>query len=55
MAAAAGPLLQSLVTEAGHGIEVGRDELLEEPGVPGGVDLRVRVSAQRADTRLAGG
>ena len=39
----------------GDRVEVGRDQLLEEPGVPGGVDLGVRVAAHGADPRLAGG
>lgn len=41
--AAAGALLQPVVAQPGNRVEVGRDQLLEEPGVPGQIDLGVRL------------
>ena len=46
MAPAAAPFLQHLVAEVDHRVEVGREQLLQEPGVPGGVDPGVLVAGQ---------
>ena len=54
VAAAAGPLLEPFVAEVGHRVEVGRDQLLEEPGVPGGVDRGVRVARPGRGRRAHG-
>jgi hypothetical protein len=49
MAAVARPFLEQLVAQLGDRVEVVGDKLLEEPGVPGGVDRGVRIAAERPD------
>src|SRR2546430_9405230 len=55
VAAAAGLFLETAVAEVGDRFRVGGGQLLEEPGVPGGVDRRVRVAGHGPYPRFPGG